>query len=138
MKQVYYTYLIVLTFFISIASNTFSQTDSSYLKTEEILDDILQEPNEESDNSDLYDQLEQLLLNPINLNQATLDDLLQIPGLDISSARLIINHRNHYGNFFSLSELNAIPDLDKNLVKKITPFLYVETKPGVNQQMQEL
>lgn len=111
-----------------INSNIFSQTDSSYLKSEEILEDILQEPVGELDNSDLYDQLEQLLLNPINLNQATIDDLLQIPGLDISTANLILDHRKRYGNFFSLGELNAIPNLDKNLVKKITPFIYVEKK----------
>ncbi|MCW9095754.1 MAG: helix-hairpin-helix domain-containing protein, partial [Ignavibacteriaceae bacterium] len=126
MKQTYYICLTFLLILISNNSNIYSQTDSSYLKTEEILDDILQEPAGESDNSDLYDQLEQLLLNPINLNEATLEDLLQIPELDISTARLILDHRKRYGNFFSLGELNAIPNLDKNLVKRITPFLYVQ------------
>jgi hypothetical protein len=98
------------------------------------MEDILQEPVGELDNSDLYDELEQLLLNPINLNQAKIDDLLQIPGLDISTARLILDHRKRYGNFFSLGELNAIPNLDKNLIKKIIPFLYVEKKQTNIQQ----
>ena len=137
MKQVCYTYLFILTFFISFNSNSYSQTDSSYLKTEDILDDVLQEPDAETDNSDLYDQLEQLLLNPINLNQATLDDLLQIPLLDINSAKLIIDHRNRYGNFFSVSELNAIQNLDKNLIKKITPFVYVEKVKSESDQEPE-
>ena len=137
MKQVCYTYLFILTFFISFNSNSYSQTDSSYLKTEDILDDVLQEPDAETDNSDLYDQLEQLLLNPINLNQATLDDLLQIPLLDINSAKLIIDHRNRYGNFFSVSELNAIQNLDKNLIKKITPFVYVEKVKSESEQEPE-
>lgn len=134
MKQTYYICLTFLLILISNNSNIYSQTDSSYLKTEEILDDILQEPAGESDNSDLYDQLEQLLLNPINLNEATLEDLLQIPELDISTARLILDHRKRYGNFFSLGELNAIPNLDKNLVKRITPFLYVQKKQTNIQQ----
>jgi len=122
---------ICVIFLSSIAAEEiFSQTDSSYLTTEEILEDILQEPVGDIDESDLYDQLEQLLLNPININTSTIDDLLQIPSVDISTARLIINHHNKYGYFFSLTELNSVENLDKELVKKITPFLYVDKKPS--------
>jgi hypothetical protein len=128
---------ILLAVFILIASvHSFlsAQTDSSYLKTEEILEDILQEPVGEIDNSDLYDNLEQLLNNPINLNTASLNDLLQIPELDVSTAQLIIDHRKQYGNFFSVSELNAVQNLDKDLIKKITPFVYVQRR---QQEIQE-
>ena len=129
MKQLYYIIFTLLLVFTQVYSFIFPQTDSSYLQTEEILEDILQEPVGEFDESDLYDQFEQLLLNPIDLNKATIDDLIQIPELDISSARLILEHRKRYGNFFSLGELNAIQGIDKNLIKKITPFLTVEKKP---------
>jgi hypothetical protein len=114
--------------FILAATIVFPQTDSSYLQTEETLEDILQEPVGEIDESNLYEQLELLMLNPINLNTSTTNDLLQIPLLDISSARLIIEHRTRFGIFFSLGELNAVQNLDKELVNKITPFLYVEKK----------
>ena len=107
----------------------FSQTDSSYLKTEEILEDILQEPVGDIDESDLYDQLEQLLLNPINLNTATIEQLIQLPAVDISTAELIINHRKKFGYFFSLNELNMVENLNTELIKNITPFLYIEKKP---------
>ena len=106
----------------------FPQTDSSYLQTEETLEDILQEPVGEIDESNLYEQLELLMLNPINLNTLSLNDLLQIPLLDISDARLIIDHRTRFGYFFTLGELNAVENLDKELIKKITPFLYIEKK----------
>ena len=115
----------------------FAQTDSTYLKTEEILEDILQEPTGEVDESDLYDILEQLLLNPINLNDATVDDLTRIPLIDISDARLIVNHRNKYGKFFSVNELNAVENLNKQLIQKITPFLYVEQKQFVEEEIPE-
>jgi hypothetical protein len=108
----------------------FSQTDSSYLRTEEILEDILQEPVGDIDESDLYDQLEQLLLNPINLNTATIEQLIQIPSVDIQTAELIINHRKKFGYFFSTSELNMVENLNKDLVKNIIPFLYVDKKPS--------
>ncbi len=107
------------------------QTDSSYLKTEEIMEDILQEPTEEFDNSELYEEIEQMMMNPLNLNKATVDDLTTIPGMDLNSASLIVNHRNKYGNFFSLNELNSIENLDIKIVRNIAPFVYIEEQKDI-------
>lgn len=127
MKFISYIFFFLIILLSTV--ETFSQTDSSYLRTEEILEDILQEPVGDIDESDLYDKLEQLLLNPVNINTATLDDLLQIPLIEISDAQLIIEHRKKFGIFFSLSELNTVENLDRELIKNITPFLYIEKKP---------
>ena len=119
-------FILILFLLISIFSNfLLAQTDSSYIQTEETLEDILQEPSEETDNSDLYESLEYLLNHPINLNEASVQDLQQIPELDFKSAGLIVKYRKKYGNFFSLSELNAVPGLDKTLIEKITPYLVI-------------
>ncbi len=136
MKSIVYITCFLACFFIA-CSITYSQTDSSYLKTEEVLEDILQNPEGEIDESDLYDILEQLMLNPINLNSASVDELTRIPEINISDARLIVNHRNKYGNFFSLNELNAVVDLNKELVKRITPFLYIEQKQTIDETEPE-
>jgi hypothetical protein len=128
LNRVHYI-LLSIGFLLSLNLQTiFSQTDSSYLKTEEILEDILQEPVGDIDESNLYEQLELLMLNPLNLNTSTVDDLLLIPTMDITTARLIVNHRNKYGYFFSLNELSSVENLDKGLIKNITPFLYIEKK----------
>jgi competence ComEA-like helix-hairpin-helix protein len=121
-------FLLILIVINSIIA--FGQSDSTSLNTDDALDDILQEPFEETDNSDLYDQLEQLIKNPIDINSATISELQIVPGLDLSSAQIIINHRKKYGNFFSVYELNAVQGLDNDLVKKIIPFLTVK-KPGL-------
>ena len=136
MKLIHYISFYLL-FFLIICSVTYAQTDSTYLKTEEVLEDILQNPVGEIDESDLYDILEQLMLNPINLNKASVDDLTRIPEVDVSNARLIVNHRNKYGSFFSLNELNSVEDLNKELIKKITPFIYVEQKQIVDETKPE-
>ncbi len=131
MNRVHYI-LLSIGFLLSLnLQKIFPQTDSSYLKTEEILEDILQEPVGDIDESNIYEQLELLMLNPLNLNTSTVDDLLLIPTMDISTARLIVNHRNKYGYFFSLNELNSVENLDKELIKNITPFLFIEKKPKV-------
>jgi competence ComEA-like helix-hairpin-helix protein len=127
-----YKYIILL-FFIFSFYNIFAQTDSTYLKTEEVLEDILQEPAVEEDNSNLYDILEQLILNPIDINTAEIADLQQIPDIDFEKAKLIVNYRKKFGNFFSVDELNAVQGLDKELVTRIKPFVFV-SKPKDSRQ----
>ena len=122
------SFSILITFFILLSSFGFAQTDSTGINTEDALDDILQEPFEETDNSDLYNDIEQLIENPIDLNIATISDLQLIPGMDLSSAQLILNHRKKYGKFFSVYELNAVQGLDGDFVKKIIPFITVKSK----------
>ena len=62
MKRNFFILIPVILLSTISVDEIFPQTDSSYLKTEEILEDILQEPVGDIDESDLYDQLEQLLL----------------------------------------------------------------------------
>ena len=82
--------------------NSSAQTDSTYLNAEEVLEDLLQEPTNEEDDSNLYELIEQLLLNPIDINTAEVSELQQIPAIDLKTAKLIVNHRKKYGNFFSV------------------------------------
>ena len=112
--------------FLLLTSVTVAQTDSSYLRTEEVLEDILQEPVEELDNSDLYEELEYLIRNPVDINNADISELQSLPGMDLASAEIIINHRKKYGYFFTVGELNMVQNLDNELIKKISPFISIE------------
>jgi len=134
-KIIYIFFSTVILFLINY--NSYAQTDSTYLKTEEVLEDILQEPVGEVDESDLYDILEQLILNPINLNTASVEELTRIPQVDISDARLIVNHRKKYGTFFSVNELYAVEGLNKQLIDKITPFLFLGQKESIEMKEPE-
>ena len=123
MKQFSITFIfsvLVLTF------TSFAQTDSTYLRTEEVLEDILQEPVGEFDNSDLYEELEYLINNPVDINFADISELQRLPGMDLASSEMIINHRKKYGYFFTVGELNMVQNLDKELIKKILPFITVK------------
>ena len=117
---------IVIIFFLYLPS-LFSQTDTNYIKTEEIINELVEESQEEEVSSDLYDILESLLRNPVNLNTAEINDFQRIPFIDFSVAEIIINHRNKYGLFFSVNELYAIRDVPADLVKKIIPFVTVSS-----------
>ncbi len=114
---------IVFICFLFPFYNSYAQTDSSYLNAEEVLEDLLQEPTNEEDDSNLYELIEQLLLNPIDINTAEVSELQQIPAIDLETAKLIVNHRKKYGKFFSVNELNAVGGLSKEFVDKVKPYL---------------
>jgi DNA uptake protein ComE-like DNA-binding protein len=98
-KKVKIILITLLTIFYSSA--LFPQTDTSYINTEEILNELLEESQEEEISSDLYDILEYLLQNPVNLNSAEIGELQKIPFIDFTTAELIVSHRKKYGQFFS-------------------------------------
>lgn len=103
----------------------FAQSDSLQLETEQTVEDILEEPGEESDNSDLYEQIEYYIEHPVNLNTASLEELSALPYIDLSIAKLIIDHRKKYGVFFSQNELYSISLIPQDVVKNILPFVTV-------------
>jgi len=118
--------IIFICLILILSTTSFAQTDSSYLRIEEVLEDILQEPVEEADNSDLYEELEYLIKNPVDINSSDISELQSLPGMDLASAELIINHKNKYGYFFTVGELKMVENLDSELIKKISPFITVK------------
>jgi predicted DNA-binding helix-hairpin-helix protein len=97
--------LLILIALFFVSSALFSQTDTNYIKTEDVLDELVEESQEEEVSSDLYDILETLVQNPVDLNTAGINELQRIPFIDFSIVEQIINHRNKYGLFFSVNEL---------------------------------
>ncbi len=116
-----FLYLLIL---FSISTNyIYAQLDSTSIITEEVLDNILVEPDEETDSEELVDLLEELMRNPIDINLADVFDLSKLPNIDQQSAQIIIEHRNKFGYFFSPTELFAIRELHKQLIESILPFI---------------
>lgn len=108
--------------------NILPQADSSYIEIEEFIEDYLQEPDESLDNSDLFEIVERLILNPININSADILELQQIPGIDAKSISSIIEHRNKHGNYFSIDELYSVDGLSTETLSKIKPFVTVKER----------
>ncbi|MFA6596228.1 MAG: helix-hairpin-helix domain-containing protein [Ignavibacteriaceae bacterium] len=122
MKRLF-TSIVLLSFSLTF---TEAQTDTSATDIEESLENILEETTDESEDNFLYDEFENLTRNPINLNTCTLNDLLQIPVLELPDATLIIEHRKKFGKFISTSELFSVENLNSDIVKKLLPFVFVE------------
>ncbi|GIV45211.1 MAG: hypothetical protein KatS3mg036_0029 [Ignavibacterium sp.] len=118
-------FLMILIFSLYVFPQVIDSTD---IQTEETLDELLEESFEEEDNSDLYNAIEELILNPIDLNSADIFELQKIPGVTSNIAEIILSYRNKFGPFYSVNELYAMRELDRELIDKIIPFLKVEIK----------
>lgn len=96
---------------------------------DELLETYLEDATIQEDNQQIYDLLEQLSDEPINLNTANAEELQKIPFIDFDTASKIIEHRNKYGRYFSVNALNMIGDIPPKTIGIIKRFLYVEEIP---------
>lgn len=107
---------IILTFLTFIACLV--MPPAAYSQTAEALQDIynalsdLDEIDEEGWN-DAYEILSTLAETPQNINEATQEDLNQIPLLTQEQAAAILHYRSLYGDLHSMSELPLITALDR-------------------------
>lgn len=120
--------LVFIIFVIAIPLNYVlaQQIDSSGIATEDALDNLLDDMDNDGEDSDLFDVIEDLLQNPIDLNEADANDLQRLPGMDFAKANSIIEHRAKYGSYYSTNELYSVPDLNKELIQSILPLVKVD------------
>lgn len=62
----------------------------------------------------------------IDINQAEVTELCEIPGIGESRAQAIVDYRSEHGKFNSVEELMNIPGIKEGLYARISP--YVECK----------
>lgn len=126
--------LFFLIMSISLIQVSFAQTRDSLIVDDEVFENILEDFTDENEDASAVDDLEEYFKNPIELNTATIDELISIPYFDISSANAIIEHRNKFGDFYSAYELRLVQGLSTELVEKVIPFFRV-TK-GIHLQKE--
>ena len=64
-------------------------------------------------------------LQRLDLNQATVDELTQIPQIGPSLATAIVEYRKEYGNYLAVKELLDVPGITKELYEQIKPYVKV-------------
>ena len=65
----------------------------------------------------------ELTLSSINLNNATKDQLMMLPGIGESYAERIILYREDHGLFTSVEDLTQVKGIGKKTFDRIKPFL---------------
>ena len=73
-----------------------------------------------------YEHLNELAQQPLDVNVATLEELMQIPGLDQNQINDILEYIHRYGRMRSIEELAMIESIDLNLRNYLECFLVAE------------
>lgn len=66
---------------------------------------------------------------PVDLNRATVEELVQLRGIGRTFALRIIEHRERLGGFTSLNQLKEVYGLPDSTLHSITPFLRLISSP---------
>lgn len=74
---------------------------------------------------------------PIDINTATQEDLMLIPGIGEVTAARIAEKRAAQGRLRNLNDLTAIRGIKHKTLKKISPYLYVDDAATENQPRRE-
>jgi hypothetical protein len=108
----------------------FLHAQSSRESEEKIIDDIMErliENNEEGvDYTDIQDQLEYAMHHKLNLNKVTREDLQRLIFLDNKAIEAIIRHKEHYGDFMTIYELQTIEELEERMIYYLSYFVEVD------------
>jgi hypothetical protein len=120
----------LLSLFILIFTIGYSQEDTLNIIPSNLLEEYIENVDGESfDYNTIFEQVAILQNNPLNLNKASYDDFRQIIFLNDLQAQNIIAHREKFGSFNRLEELQVIPALDIQTISLLKQILTVnETK----------
>lgn len=105
---------------------------------EEIVEAIAagKEEDEDIDYTDLYETLSYYYANPINLNDATEEDLQKLQILNDFQIRNLLEYRKQTGKFLTIYELQAITGFTPEIVNYLLPFVTLQAPKDNNQGFQ--
>jgi competence protein ComEA len=69
----------------------------------------------------------------LNLNTATKDELVGLPGVGPAKAQAIVDYRNQHGPFRSLDELRKVKGIGEKLFLQLKPELTLGSAPRAAQ-----
>lgn len=95
----------------------------------ETIAEQLGEGDEGLDYNTLLDELLIFSENPINLNNATVEDLASLPMLDDISAANLVSHIETHGKLLNLYELQSVDGFTLSLIRQLQPFIKVSDNP---------
>ena len=61
----------------------------------------------------------------VNINTASKEELMTIPGIGEKTAQNILSHRQKYGKFYSVDELLKISGIGEQALQKMRPYITV-------------
>ena len=86
----------------------------------------------------LYELLQAYIKKPLNLNKAEYEDLIELRLLTPIQINSILDHRNRFGNFIATEELQSVPGLSIEDIKRVRTFVGTGDGQKLNLTIPEL
>jgi hypothetical protein len=90
-----------------------------------LAEDLIGFQDLDADYEQLYENLMQVLANPVDLNKVTEEELRLLHALDENQIKAFFNYRLQQGQLYSIYELQVIPEFDLVTIKKLQPFIRI-------------
>src|SRR5882757_9821714 len=116
---------LLCTFIITALSATAQDFPRTEVNLEKLVDEIFPVQDLDLNYEDLYDNLAQLLSNPLDLNTVTREQmrsLMVVPETDINA---FFQYRDQNGPILSVYELQSVPGWSRQTFDNIIPFVRV-------------
>lgn len=104
------------------------QQDTTRSEVQDDLEDAIEnfDPGDTNFDSEQMTQLlQELAENPININRAGVNALLQIPGLNLKLARSVIEYRTNVKPFETIEELDEVSGIGRVTLEQLRPYVTV-------------
>lgn len=96
------------------------------LNLEDFAERLFQVQDEDVSYEDIYESLLLYYTNKLNLNSVEPEELASLYVLNPAQLSNFFNYRDQFGNFLSINELQAIPEIDLETIRMLLPFVTVE------------
>ncbi len=127
-KRIY----IILFIFVICAKPLFAQEhDNSFIQ--EIIEAISEETEDEVDFSALAEELENLYDNPLDINNATAEQLEKLIMLNDFQIQSLTDYIHKHGKLLTKYELKNIDGFNMKTVNMVLPFIYINSTKEVRQ-----
>lgn len=116
--KVWFTFLLI--FILTCFGTSQAQTE---FDVEAFAEELFSLQEEDLNYEQLYENLLQRYLNPIDLNRCSPDDLQSLYILTPLQVSNFFTYQQIYGKLLSIYELQSIPGFDRETIKKLVPFV---------------
>jgi hypothetical protein len=120
----FYKSLLLLSLLL-VSIQSLGQTDNEIINS--YLERYIENSEDEVDMQQFIADLTYYLEEPLNLNTATADELFKAVFLTPLQALEILQHRQKYGDFLSIYELQLLERFELEEIQSILPFVTLQT-----------
>lgn len=110
-----------------------AQSDDA-LVVQQVIEYLLETSEEELDFTDLQQDLMGRLQRPLNINEASFTDFKELGFITEPEILAIINHRNRYGAFIGVIELQSVAGLTRDRILLLQHFFATATSTTENEK----